>query len=101
MPQIGLRHKFELETRNKYTKVDAEIGLSLDGKELPNTAILGDALDKAVDLIQEAITESYKEVPARDGTTPSPAPLPPRPNDPPAAQPVEPEPQYASEVPEF
>lgn len=98
MPTIGLRHGFELETRNKYTKVGAEIGLKVDGKELPNTAVLGDALDKAVELIQECITNSYKEVPARDGTTPSPQPVTPKPVPQPTQVFDKPEPKP---VPEF
>lgn len=71
MPQIGLRHTFEMPTRNNYTKVNAEIGLKLDGRELPNTAVLGEALDKAVEMIEEHIKQSYKVVPERHGDTPS------------------------------
>jgi hypothetical protein len=70
MPQIGLRHSFEMPTRNTYTKVNAEIGLKLDGRELPNTAVLGEALDKAVELILAHVAQSYKIVPERHGDTP-------------------------------
>ena len=78
MPQIGLRHKFELTTRSSYTKVNAEMGISLDGRELPNTAVIGEALDAALELFQEKITEFYKgskdgtkaAVPERHGDTP-------------------------------
>lgn len=70
MPNMGLRESFDLETRNKYTKVICEVGLKVDGRELPNMAILGEALEKAIELIQEIVADSYKEVPVRDGATP-------------------------------
>ena len=46
MPQMGLRESFELETRNRYTKVNCEVGLKIDGRELPNMAILGELLKR-------------------------------------------------------
>lgn len=70
MPKIGLTSETKLKTRNQYTTVDAEISLKVDGTELPNMSVLGFALERAVELIQKEITESYKEVPTRDGTTP-------------------------------
>jgi hypothetical protein len=70
MPQIGLRESFKMETRNRYTTVDCEVGMKLDGKELPNMAILGEALEKAIEMIQEDIKKSYEVVPERDGATP-------------------------------
>jgi hypothetical protein len=65
LAKVGLRQTFELETRNKYTKVNCEVGLSVDGRELPSMAVLGAALEEATQLIQDRVTESYKEVPAR------------------------------------
>jgi len=47
------------------TKVDCEIGLKVDGRELPNLAVLGAALEAAVDRVQQIVTESYKVVPER------------------------------------
>jgi hypothetical protein len=72
MPKTGLRASFDLETRNKYTKVDCEIGLNVNGRELPSMAVLGEALEKAIELIQNSITESYKVVPPRDVEVPKP-----------------------------
>lgn len=65
MAVVGLREKFELETRNKYTKVECEIGMKVDGKELPTMAVLGAALEEAIELIQLRISESYEVVPPR------------------------------------
>lgn len=70
MPVTGIRHSFDLATRNAYTKVSAELGLKLDGKELPNMAVLGEAVEKAVEMIQEHIKKSYEVVPERHGDTP-------------------------------
>jgi hypothetical protein len=70
MPEVGLRQKVELETRNRYTKVDCEFGMKLNGRELPNMAVLGEALEKAAEMIQEHIKQSYEVVPERDNTTP-------------------------------
>jgi len=66
MPKVGLRESFELMTRDKYTKINCEIGMTCDGRELPNMAVLGGALEEAIALFQERITESYKVVPARN-----------------------------------
>ena len=70
MPDMGLRESFDLETRNKYTKVECEVGLKVSGRELPNMAVLGEALEAAIELIQAKVADSYKEVPVRDGATP-------------------------------
>lgn len=70
MPKMGMREEFELQLKDRYTRVNAEIGITVDGRELPNAAVLGDALEKIIKLVQETVTESYKEVPVRDGTTP-------------------------------
>jgi hypothetical protein len=68
MPTTGLRQEFELETRNKYTKVAAEIGFKVNGRELPSMAVLGAAVEEAIELIQAKIAESYKVVPERVNT---------------------------------
>jgi hypothetical protein len=70
MAKLGLRHTSEVQTRDKYTKVNMELGMTIDGKEIPNAAILGSALEDAVKLIQERITESYQVVPARQDAPP-------------------------------
>lgn len=66
MPKVNLREEFDMTTRDKYTKVGCAIGMTVDGKELPNMAVLGNALEEAIKLIQERITESYKVVPPRN-----------------------------------
>jgi len=68
MPKNAFKMAFELQTRNQYTKVNCEIGMTVDGRELPSMAILGDAMEEAIKLIQDKITESYKTVPARAPT---------------------------------
>jgi hypothetical protein len=68
MPKIGLVQETELETRTKWTKVKASLNLIVEGTELPNMAVLGDALEEAVILIQKKITDSYKVVPPRTDT---------------------------------
>jgi len=73
MPRSGLRHEFELSTRNAYTKVKCELNLILDGRELPNMAVLGEALEDAVKLVQNRVTESYKVVPERVASPEQPA----------------------------
>ena|SRR6516225_2491763 len=65
MPKVGLRESFELQTRDKYTKINCEIGVTVDGRELPNMSIIGGALEEAIALFQARITESYQKVPAR------------------------------------
>jgi hypothetical protein len=67
MPKTGLRQTFDLTTRNAYTKCSCEVGLTVDGKELPTMAVLGAALEEAIELIQKKVTESYKVVPERVG----------------------------------
>lgn len=63
MPKTGIRQTLELTTRNAYTKVECEVGMTVNGKELPNMAVLGAALESAIELIQQRVTESYKVVP--------------------------------------
>jgi hypothetical protein len=65
MPKTGLKQSFNLTTRNQYTKINAEIGFTVEGNELPNMAVLGNALEKAIALIQKDVTESYVRVPER------------------------------------
>jgi|SRR5215831_8459777 len=67
MAKVGLRQTFEMETRNKVTKVNCDITFNVDGRELPNMSVLGAALEEATQLIQTRVAESYKEVPARVG----------------------------------
>jgi len=66
LPKVGLRESFEMNTRDKYTKVECEVGMTVNGRELPNMAILGAALEEAIKLIQERVSESYKVVPPRN-----------------------------------
>ena len=68
MPVTGIRQEFELSTRNQYTKVTAEIGFKVEGRELPTMAVLGAAVEEAIEMIQNRITESYKVVPERVNT---------------------------------
>lgn len=63
MPKVGLTHSAPMETRNTYTKVDTQIAVSIDGKELPSMAVLGEALEAAVELFTKKIQESYKVPP--------------------------------------
>ena len=42
------------------------LDLFLDGREIPNAAVLGSALEEAVKLVQDRITESYQVVPVRN-----------------------------------
>jgi len=67
MPKVGLTHEAPMETRNSYTKVDLRLTVSVDGKELPSMAVLGEALESALLVFQAAVKESYK-VPPRVGT---------------------------------
>lgn len=70
MPASGLRQEFEMETRDRYTKVKTEVGIKVDGKELPNMAVVGAALDEAIELIKTRIKEAYTKVPERPAETP-------------------------------
>lgn len=66
MARLGFKHTSEVTTRDKYTKVNFELGMTVDGREIPNAAVLGSALEEAVKLIQDRITESYQVVPVRN-----------------------------------
>jgi len=65
MPKMNLREEFEMETRNKYTKVNCALSISLDGRELPNMSVVGEALEKAGEMIEAAVKQSYEVVPPR------------------------------------
>jgi hypothetical protein len=67
MPKIGLTHSGQLETRNAYTKVECEINVKVDGRELPSMEVIGAALEEANTVFQQHIKDSYK-VPARVDT---------------------------------
>lgn len=70
MPKSALKQTFELTTRNAFTKVEAEIGITVNGRELPSMEILGKAFEAGILHIQEQITEAYKVVPERvEGAT--------------------------------
>jgi hypothetical protein len=70
MPKNAIRQEFELSTRSSFTKVECDISLSVNGRELPSLAVLGKALEDAVSLIQTVVSDSYKKVPERvEGTT--------------------------------
>lgn len=65
MPKLDISEEFELQTRDRFTKVDCKLSIALDGRELPNMAIVGKALENALTTIQTSITESYQLVPER------------------------------------
>lgn len=65
MPKTGLRQTFKLKTRDSLTTVDCEIGMTIEGRELPTTAVLGEALENCVELIQAKVTDYYTKVPSR------------------------------------
>ena len=50
--------------------MNCEVGIKIDGRELPNMAVVGEALEAAIEVIMKHVTDSYKEVPERDGATP-------------------------------
>lgn len=77
MPKSGLRQEFELSTRSQYTKVDCEMSLSVNGKELPNLEVLGRVFEECLALVQTRVTESYKVVPERTIGAAPPATTPP------------------------
>jgi len=74
MAKTGIRLVFQLETRDKYKHVDCELGMTVEGRELPNASVLGSAMEQAVELIQARVKESYEVVPPRPDI-PQPAPL--------------------------
>ena len=48
MPKSALKQSFDLTTRNAFTKVQCEIGMTVDGRELPSLEILGKAFEDAI-----------------------------------------------------
>lgn len=65
MPKLKIAEEFKLVTRDRFTSVDCELSISIDGKELPNADVVGGALEKALTIISEHIQESYQKVPER------------------------------------
>lgn len=70
MAKIALRHTADIETKDRYTKVEFELGMTMEGRELPNAAVLGTAMEDAVKLIQERVKQSYEVVPPRPDGVP-------------------------------
>ena len=87
MPKMGLRESFEMETRNKYTKVNCELSITIDGRELPAMGVVGEALEAAAKQIEDAVKKSYEVVPPRDVDQTNIVPMP---EPTPVAQPVKP-----------
>ena len=96
MAKLGLKHTSDIATRDKYTKVAFELGMVIDGREIPNASVLGAALEEAVKLIQDRITESYQVVPPRAEAPVPVVPVVPQPQQP---QPVAPMYHTAKEQP--
>jgi hypothetical protein len=70
MPKNALKQSFDLTTRNAFTKVECEIGMTINGRELPSMEVLGKAFETGILAIQNAVTEAYKVVPERvEGST--------------------------------
>lgn len=65
MPISKVAQEWELTTRNQSTKIEAEISLKINGREIPNLSILGECVEQAIAAIQERVTESYKIIPER------------------------------------
>jgi hypothetical protein len=70
MPKSALKQSFDLTTRNAFTKVQCEIGMTVDGRELPSLEILGKAFEAAIIHMQGEVTKAYEVVPERiEGAT--------------------------------
>lgn len=65
MPKLKIGEEFKLVTRDRFTTVDCELSISIDGKELPSAAIVGGALEKVIEVMTAHIQESYQKVPER------------------------------------
>lgn len=65
MPKLGISESFDLFTRDRHTKVECEVSVKLDGRELPNASVVGAALELMTKQLQEHVTESYLVVPER------------------------------------
>lgn len=59
-----INQEFPLSTRSEFTKVDCNITISVDGKELPNMPTIAKALEDAIEIIKQVVKDSYK-VPER------------------------------------
>jgi hypothetical protein len=98
MPRSSLTSEFDFQPRNEFrSKVDVKFNMSVDGRELPNLQVLGNAFEKAVELFQAEVKKAFEVVPPRDNTPMSDTlqrPAPPTPPTPPVngdnkpAQPV-------------
>jgi len=70
MPKNALNQSFDLTTRNAFTKVECEVNMTINGRELPSMEVLGKAFEAAILTLQEKVTEAYKVVPERvEGST--------------------------------
>lgn len=67
MPKMAVKEEFKLQTRDRFTTVDCELSMTIDGRELPSMAIIGEAIEKAMNEIQVSVTNSYTKVPERVG----------------------------------
>lgn len=65
MPKTIIKESFDLATRNDYTKVECEVSISVDGKELPSTPVLGSATEAMIETLKQVVKESYRVVPER------------------------------------
>lgn len=68
MAKTAVRHEGEITTRDKHNKVVFQMGMTVEGRELPSASVLGAALEEAVELVQQRVTESY-QVPPRVADT--------------------------------
>lgn len=71
MAKTSFKKDFELTLKNEYTKVECSVSLTVDGKSLPTMATMGDAMEQAIAVIQQLVTESYNVVPARPLSPPA------------------------------
>lgn len=67
MPRHELSQEFDLRTRGM-SKAECTVSIKIDGRELPNMAVVGGALEEIIKLVQERVTDSFKVVPERVAT---------------------------------
>jgi len=65
MPKLGISETFDMQTRDRYTKVECEITVKIDGKELPTLGVVGEAVEKCITTVQEHVKRSYEVIPER------------------------------------
>lgn len=65
MPKLSIAENFEMTTRDRFTKVECEVTIKVDGRELPSAEVVGGALEKSITLITQHVQESYTKVPER------------------------------------